>query len=100
VRRREMLKVKETIGEVPPLKGWLAVPQIVERLGVSRQLVQQWTAAGVFRTLRGVGERPLYVVRDKEVERLAYHHERSGSWAEAARLLEKDSDRQVGNLGV
>jgi hypothetical protein len=81
---------------VPTLEGWLTAVEVAGILGISRQSVARMMAEGYFRTLRAVGERPLYLVREEEVAALQLLHTQKGSWPKALTLLAKLSDRKVG----
>ena len=81
---------------VPVLEGWITAVEAAEVLGISRQSVARMMTEGVFRTLRAVGDRPLYVVRIEEIE--AYHDlfSKNGTWNKAAKALSKVSGRRIG----
>lgn len=81
---------------VPALEGWLSAVEVARAVGLSRQSVARMMADGVFRTLRSVGERPLYIVREEEVNALQELREEYDSWPKAAILLAKLPDRKVG----
>lgn len=58
--------------EVPRLEGWLTFPEAGEVLGISKQMVHKlaFPASGksAFSTVRAVGDRPMYLVKEEEVE--------------------------------
>lgn len=63
---------------VPALKDWVSLPEAGEMLGLSRQRAYGWAAEGRFKTLRKIssgGGRPLFVVKQAEVEKLAKKRE-------------------------
>lgn len=58
--------------EVPRLEGWLTFPEAGDRLNVSKQMIHKM-AFGPKRlllTVRRVGDKPIYVVEEKEVNAL------------------------------
>jgi Helix-turn-helix domain len=81
---------------VPVLEGWITAVEAAEVLGISRQSVARMMADGVFRTLRAVGDRPLYVVRVEEVETYRDLFKQNGTWNKAAEALSRASGRKVG----
>jgi predicted site-specific integrase-resolvase len=81
---------------VPVLEGWLTAVEVAEVLGISRQSVARMMTEGVFRTLRQVGDRPLYVVRVEEVETYRDLFKENGTWNKAAEALSKVSGRRIG----
>lgn len=85
---------KETT--VPMLAGWLHAQQVAEELDISRQAVTRMMADGTFRTQRGVGDRPLYIVRIEEVQQLAKAYETTRNWRKAAAKVAKLGARAIG----
>lgn len=81
---------------VPVLEGWLTAIEAAEILGISRQSVARMMTEGVFRTLRAVGDRPLYVVRAEEVQAYRDLFDENGTWNKAAKALSKVSSRRIG----
>ena len=76
---------------VPVLDGWITAKQAAEEvLGISRQSVTRMMNEGVFQTIHAVGDRPLYVVHQSEVERFAALFEQTKSWSAAAKELAKE----------
>jgi predicted site-specific integrase-resolvase len=57
---------KLTEMDVPTLWGWLTLPEVAERLGVSRQYVHTQAVSGKFQTLHRIGS--IYIVSTDEVE--------------------------------
>jgi hypothetical protein len=92
--RRQVEATPEQV--VPVLEGWLSAVEVARVFGISRQSVARMMADGTFRTLRTVGERPLYIVREEEVNALLELREEYASWPKAALLLAKLPDRKVG----
>lgn len=58
------------VEEAPRLTEWLTATEVAEALDVSRQTVNRLINSGAFETLHLLGERPIYVVRAKEVEEM------------------------------
>lgn len=54
---------------VPPLEGYLTVPDVADRLGVTKQAVHKMIYEGRFKTVRQVGNAAVYVVKLSEVEK-------------------------------
>lgn len=55
--------------EVPRLEGWLTFPEAADELGVTKQMVHKMAFGSkpVLRIVRRVGDKPIYVVDEKEV---------------------------------
>ena len=88
-----MSKVLMPERDVPRMQGWITAEQVAGRLEVSRAYVQRWFNEDWFATLRAIGERPLYVIREEEVDRLVKFREKVDTWQEAAELLMRERDR-------
>lgn len=58
------------MSDVPFLEGWTTLTEAAERLGVSKQAVHKMASEGKITTLRRIGRKPLYVMRDAELTRL------------------------------
>lgn len=56
--------------EAPLLPGWLTASQVADALGIARQSVNRLIHEGKFKTLHRLGERPVFIVKTSEVERL------------------------------
>lgn len=55
---------------VPKLKGWLTFPEAGTILGVSKQMIHKMaflTEPPVLKTVRSIGDRPIYIVSEEEV---------------------------------
>lgn len=55
----------------PPLLDWMTGPQLAEMFGITRQQIHKMMLRGEFRTLRALGEKPIYVVSRQEAEIIA-----------------------------
>lgn len=89
------LNGKKTV-EVPMLLGWLHAQQVAAALGISRQAVTRMMADGSFRTQRGVGDRPLYVVRIEEVEQFKADFEKTKNWRKTTERVASMGPRKIG----
>jgi hypothetical protein len=58
------------LDQVPILKGWMTGAQVARELRISRATVNRMFAAGEFKTLHQLGDRPVLVVREGEVRRV------------------------------
>jgi hypothetical protein len=85
-----MSKVLMPEREVPRMAGWLTAEEVSEKLDVSRAYVQRWFNEDWFATLRAVGGRPLYVIREEEVDRLEHLRDKTDNWLEAKELLHRE----------
>jgi hypothetical protein len=84
--------------ELPRLEGWLNAAEIAEILGVSRSTAARWTQEARFRSLHGVGARPMRVARVEEVELLKQvRFDGDLSWDEA---FDRISDVSRSKLGL
>lgn len=62
--------MKLTDLSVPKLEGWINITEAGRRLGLSRQWVYKQAAQGVYTTLRQVGDQPVFVVQESEIEEI------------------------------
>jgi excisionase family DNA binding protein len=65
--------------DTPRLADWITLPEAAELLGVSKQYVHKLVRNGRLNTLRSLGSRPIYIVREAEIleiqqDRLAGRH--------------------------
>jgi hypothetical protein len=82
---------------LPRLEGWLNAAEIAEILDVSRSTAARWTQEARFRSLHGVGARPMRVARVEEVELLKQvRFDGDLSWDEAFDRLRKVSRSKLG----
>lgn len=59
-------------GDAPKLEGWLTLPEVAAALGVTKQMVHKME----FDTLRVVGDRAAYIVRESEVATIRLRKEK------------------------
>lgn len=60
--------MKLTDMEVPKLQGWINITEAGRRLGLSRQWVYKQAAQGVYKTLHQIGDQPVFVVQESEID--------------------------------
>lgn len=56
--------------QAPRLTEWMTCTEIATAFDVSRQTINRMVTDGEFKTLRLLGERPIYVIRRSEVEKM------------------------------
>jgi excisionase family DNA binding protein len=56
--------------ELPELEGWLTLPEAASDLQISRQRFYQMVQEGKITTCRRLGRRPIYIVREQEIQEL------------------------------
>lgn len=64
-------KKNAILSNIPPLADWLTGPQVAKALGLTRQSVHKMMLDGTFESVHAVGEKPVYVVSLKEVQKVA-----------------------------
>ncbi len=98
-----------TKADAPPLKGWITLIELAERLRITRQAVHQHAENGRIQTLHRVGhERPVWVMRESEIPELRrrldqarpgparYHSHDDEEGAEHAAAGQRAGDRTDG----
>jgi predicted DNA-binding transcriptional regulator AlpA len=62
--------LRRNMTELPTLEGWITLPEAADQLGMTRartyQLVQEWKIT----TAHKLGGRPVYIVRQAEIDQL------------------------------
>jgi hypothetical protein len=79
-----MGKPARPLTELPELAGWLTFGDAASRLRVSVERVRQLATASPSRilTARRLGQRPIGIVREAEIEEMAERKRRTGSFFE------------------
>lgn len=57
--------------EAPDLTEWITCTQAADILGITRQSVNRMVNAGEFKTLHRLGERPIFVLKKGEVDKMS-----------------------------
>lgn len=76
--------------EVRPLEDYITLPEAAEVLNVSKQMVHKLVYGGTFKTVRAIGEKPLYVVKKSEARQVARRRAQRKAEDQAKKLRQDD----------
>jgi predicted DNA-binding protein (UPF0251 family) len=77
-----MGKPAGSLTELPELAGWLTFGEAAAKMGISVERIRQLATSRRLRTARRLGQRPIGIVREAEVDEAVSRHNATGSFFE------------------
>lgn len=75
-----MGKPAGSLMDLPELPGWLTFGEAADRMKVSIERIRQLATSGKLRTARRLGQRPIGIVREAEVNEAVARRAATGSF--------------------